>query len=83
MSQLSILTIGVRLEGDQGVSRGATVLQYKDVDEFSAVILCVSQSSPHHPFIVWTYNYVNSYCSRGDYFNNLQEALHRYNEREY
>lgn len=74
---------GSYLKGDAGVAEGALVLMNKMVDEYTDVILCCAPKSVAHPFVVWTYNLSNGACSRGDYYETLEEALERYNTREW
>jgi hypothetical protein len=83
MGEISTIKPGVILEGDGGVSRGATVLQHKQADEYTDIVLCLAPASPLHPFVVWTYNHARGTCQRGDYFETLQEAINVYNEREF
>lgn len=74
---------GVRLQGDGGASTGAVILANKQADTFTDVILCYSETSPHDPFVVWTYHHERGICARGDYYNNIKEAMNRYEEREW
>ena len=74
---------GIVIEGDGGVSRGATILMHKQADEYTDVILCLAPQSIHDPFVVWTYNHARGRCLSGEYFNNLQHALNAYEEREF
>lgn len=79
---ISTIKPGIVIEGN-GTSAGATVLQHKQADEYTDVVLCLAPNSPIHPFVVWTYTHATGACSRGDYFDNLQDALNTYNHREW
>ena len=80
---ISVLRPGIRLEGDGGASTGALVLANKQADNFTDVILCYAENSPHHPFVVWSYENASCICRRGDYFKTLEEAMNVYKEREW
>ena len=80
---ISVLKAGIRLQGDGGASTGAIVLANKEADNFTDVIICYAENSPHHPFVVWSYEHASGMCRRGDYFATLQEAVNVYNEREW
>jgi hypothetical protein len=77
---VSTIKPGVVIEGN-GASRGATILMNKQADEGADVILCLAPESPHHPFVVWTYHHARGTCMRGDYFDNLPDAINIYNNR--
>jgi hypothetical protein len=81
----SIVTIkvGTYLQGDGGASRGALVLDHKQADNYTDVILCYAEESPHDPFVVWTYNHERGTCSKGEYFNRIDYAVSAYAEREF
>jgi hypothetical protein len=86
MTDITIVTIteGTVLQGDGGASTGAIVLQHKQADNYTDVILCdASVGSPYDPYVVWTYNHERGTCSRGEYFNNLDYAKSAYEEREW
>ena len=80
---VSTIKPGIVLQGDGGVSTGATILMNKMADEYTDVILCLAPKSEYDPFVVWTYNHARGTCLRGEYFNNLQYALQAYEEREH
>lgn len=82
-SNVSTLKVGIVLQGDSGVSTGATVLANKMSDEYSDVILCYAPASPYHPFVVWTYLHESGRCSKGEYFDNILHATFAYEEREW
>jgi hypothetical protein len=81
----SIVTIkvGTYLQGDGGASRGALILDHKQADNYTDVILCYAAESPHDPFVVWTYNHERGTCSKGEYFNRIDYAVSAYAEREF
>lgn len=85
MEEEEIITIkpGTRLQGDGGASSGALVLMNKPALPGSDVILCVSEKSPWHPFVVWTYHHSTGMCEHGDYFDILEKAQKRFEERNY
>jgi hypothetical protein len=78
----SVLRAGIRIEGS-GASKGAIILANKTSDADSDVVLCFAAESPHHPFVVWNYEHESGMCRRGDYFDNLKEALITYEERSW
>ena len=77
------IKVGTVLQGDGGVSTGATVLAHKMADEYTDVILCYAPNSPRDPFVLWTYNHERGTCSKGDYFYHLEAAVEFYKHREY
>lgn len=85
MTEQTICTIrpGIVLQGNGGVSSGATVLAHKSADEYTDVILCHAPASIYHPYVVWTYNHETGSCFTGDYYKTEAEARERYAEREY
>ena len=80
---ISTIKPGIYLQGDGGVSTGALVLANKQADNFTDVILCYAENSPHHPFIVWSYEHASGICRRGDYEETLEAAMNIYKEREW
>jgi hypothetical protein len=80
---VSTIKPGIVLQGDGGVSAGATILMNKQADEYTDIILCLAPASTHDPFVVWTYNHARGKCLKGEYFDNLQHALFAYEEREW
>ena len=80
---VSTIKPGIVLQGDGGVSSGATILMHKQADEYTDVILCLAPKSTYDPFVIWTYNHARGKCLRGEYFNSLQYALNAYEEREF
>ena len=82
-NSLVTIKVGVILEGDGGASTGAKVLAHKQADNYTDVILCFAEASPHDPFVVWTYNHERGTCSKGEYFNQLEHAISAYAEREF
>ena len=80
---VSTIKPGIVLQGDGGVSSGATILMHKQADEYTDVILCLAPESIYDPFVIWTYNHARGKCLRGEYFNSLQYALNAYEEREF
>ena len=79
---VSVVKTGVVLQG-KGVSEGATVLLSKPVpnDPQCTIILCHAPQSPHHPYVVWTYNEHTGGCHTGDYYDSQSEAAVRFAER--
>ena len=80
---VSTIKPGIVLQGDGGKSTEATVLQHKQADQYTDVVLCLAPLSPYHPFVVWSYEHASGMCRRGEYFDNLQYALNAYEEREF
>jgi hypothetical protein len=82
---VTVIRCGTVLQGDGGASTGAEVLQFKpsSLDENCTVILCKAPNSPHHPFVVWTYNEITGGCGTGDYFETVTEAAQRFEERKW
>lgn len=75
--EVTVLRAGLVLE-----RTGAVVLRFKPgTYENSSVVLCVWANSTYHPFVVWTYDEVSGGLSTGDYYDDLQLALNRFNER--
>ena len=70
MTEDTIVTIteGTILQGD-GVSHLAEVLQHKQADDLTDVILCHAPLSLD-PYVVWSYHHASGKCYRGEYFNN-------------
>lgn len=79
---VSVVKTGIVLQG-RGVSAGATVLLSKPVanEPHCTIILCYAPESPHHPYVVWTYNELTGACHTGDYYDNQSEAATRFAER--
>jgi hypothetical protein len=80
---ISVLRPGIVIEGDDGASKHAMVLANKQADNFTDVILCWAPNSPHDPFVVWSYENASGVCRRGDYFNNIIDAVRIYEDREW
>ncbi len=79
---VSVVKTGIVLQG-KGVSAGATVLLSKPVEGMPncTIILCHAPASPHHPYVVWTYNELTGGCNSGDYFDSQPEAAARFAAR--
>jgi hypothetical protein len=79
---VSVVKTGIVLQG-KGASAGATVLLSKPVNNepHCTIVLCHAPASPHHPYVVWTYNEISGACHSGDYFDNQTEAAARFAER--
>lgn len=75
------ITVGTILQGD-GVSHLAEVLQHKQADEYTDIILCHAPLS-FDPYVVWTYNHDMGKCYRGEYFDNYNDAMTFYTLREF
>jgi hypothetical protein len=75
------IKIGTVIQGDGGVSKGATILNLKPSNPDCDVILCYAPESTYHPFVVWTYNHATGGCVWGDYFDNINDAAARFAER--
>lgn len=82
---VSVIKTGIVLQGDGGASSGAEVLQCKPALTYDncTVVLCKAPNSPHHPFVVWTYNEITGRCAHGDYFTNVVDAAKRFEERNW
>ena len=79
---VSVVKTGIVLQG-KGVSQGATVLLSKPVENnpHLTIVLCHAPLSPHHPYVVWTYNEYTGACNSGDYFDNQAQAAERFANR--
>lgn len=78
---VSVVKTGTTLQGS-GASAGALVLLSKEaMDPEFTIILCHAPASPHHPYVVWTYNERTGQCYTGDYYDNQVEAADRFAER--
>lgn len=82
IENVSVLRVGLRLEGS-GSSKGAVVLAHKQSNADSDVVLCYAPESPLHPFVVWNYEHGSCICRRGDYFDNIKDALTIYEDRKW
>ncbi len=82
-NSLVTIKVGTYLQGDGGASTGAIVLDHKQADNYSDVILCYAPESPHDPFVVWTYEHATGVCRKGEYFNRIDYAVSTYAEREF
>jgi hypothetical protein len=80
---VSTIKPGIYLQGDGGVSTGALILANKQADNYTDIVLCYSERSTHHPFVVWSYEHSSGICRRGDYFKTLEEAMNIYKERKW
>ena len=82
-NSLVTIKVGTYLQGDGGVSTGAIVLDHKQADNYTDVILCYASESPHDPFVVWTYEHATGVCRKGEYFDRIDYAVSAYAEREF
>ena len=80
IENVNVLRAGIKLEGS-GASKGAIVLANKQSTNDSDVVLCFAAESVHHPFVVWNYEHASGMCRRGDYFDNIKDALTIYEDR--
>lgn len=84
MSQpiISTIKVGTVLQGDGGVSTGATILAHKpSVDIECDVILCHAPASSHDPFVTWIYHHESGRCYWGHYYQTIEEATEDYTKR--
>jgi hypothetical protein len=81
--EIVTIKIGTILQGDGGVSSGATVLNLKPGMPGSDVILCYAPASSYHPFVVWTYNHHTGGCVWGEYFDNVNDAAEYFTTRNH
>jgi hypothetical protein len=72
---VSTIQVGTVLQGDGGVSTGATILANKvSADIECDVILCHAPASTYHPFVTWIYHHESGRCYWGHYFETIEEA---------
>lgn len=79
---VSTITTGTILQGDGGVSTGATVLANKPSADLECdVILCHAPASSHDPFVTWIYHHETGRCYLGHYFPTLEEGYEDFKKR--
>jgi hypothetical protein len=74
MDNISVLRVGIVLEGDGGVSTGAIVLDHRIYDDATDEVLCLAPKSPDK-YVIWKYDHKTGRCSQGQYYGMISEAV--------
>jgi len=82
---IDTLAPGIILQGDNGVSTGARVIDCKPslAYDVNSVIVCHAPNSTAKPYVVWTYNHDSGRCLTGHYFETESEAMERFHSRNW